>query len=90
MAEKGDEMATMQALPETKKATEIKRLNLNLSQHAYDEVQKLAEETHQSITQLVRLGLGVLRIAVEEARQGNKIQITSPDGRPIREIVIPH
>lgn len=67
----------------------VKRLNINLTQRSYRELEKLQKETRHSMTELVRLGLGLAKIALEESSHGNKLILTSSDGRPIKEIVLP-
>ena len=67
----------------------VKRLNILVSQSAYSEVTKLSDESRRSITELIRLGLGLVKVVLEEARQGNKILVTTPDGKPIKELVLP-
>jgi hypothetical protein len=74
------------AQPGTTPAT---RINLNLSPAARADVDRLAEQTHSSITELVRLSLSLLRIAIDEIRKGNKLIITTSEGQPLRELVIP-
>ena len=66
-----------------------RRLNLNLSEQAYADVNVLAKDTRRSITELVRLGLGLVKIALQESRSGNKIIVTTSDGKPIKELVLP-
>jgi hypothetical protein len=65
------------------------RINLKLSEAARADVDRLAVQTHSTITELVRLSLSLLRIAIEEIRKGNKLIITTADGQPLRELVIP-
>lgn len=65
------------------------RINLKLSHSARADVDRLAEQTHSSITDLVRLALSLLKIAIDEMRKGNKLIITTSEGQPLRELVIP-
>lgn len=67
----------------------INRLNLNLSASARADIDKLATETGNSITELVRLALSLLKVVIEESRKGNKLIITSSDGTPQTQLVIP-
>lgn len=66
-----------------------RRLNLNLSQQAYADAVDLSEQTSRSLTELVRLGLGLVKVAVEESRKKNKLIVTTEEGRPIKELVLP-
>ncbi len=65
------------------------RINLNLSASARAEVDRMAEETGSSITELVRLALSLLKVIMEEKRKGNKLIVTSSDGTPQMQLVIP-
>jgi len=67
----------------------INRINLNLSASARADVDKLAEETGNTITELVRLALSLLKVVVEEGRKGHKLIITTSDGTPQTQLVIP-
>jgi len=65
------------------------RLNLNLPKSARAEVDALVKDTGWNITELVRISLGFLKVFIEEARRGNKIIVTTGDGKPIKELVFP-
>ena len=65
------------------------RLNLNLSKKSRAEVDSLAEETSRSISELVRLGLSLVKLVFEERAAGNKLIIATADGKAIKEVVIP-
>ena len=65
------------------------RLNLNLSPKSRAEVDSLAEETNRSISELVRLALSLLKLVYEERAAGHKLIVTTGEGKPVKEIVIP-
>jgi hypothetical protein len=67
----------------------VSRINLNLSPAARADVDRLAVETHSSITELVRMALSLLRVVVDETSKGNKLIITTRDGTPQTQLVIP-
>ena len=69
--------------------SEIKRLNFNVSPRAYAELSNLAKSTHRSMTEVIRLGVGLVKIALEATREGNRIVIVNSGGEPVKEIVIP-
>jgi len=69
--------------------TKINRINLNLSSSARADIDRLSEETGNTITELVRLALSLLKVVIEEKRKGNKLIITSSDGTPQTQLVIP-
>jgi len=65
------------------------RLNVFLSERARLDLQRVAAIRKTTLTEVVRLGLALAKIAVEEAERGNKLMITDKDGRPLREIILP-
>lgn len=65
-----------------------KRLNVNLSEAAFAEVRALSRSTNRSMTEIVRLGLNLAKIALEEQAQGHRLVVTSQDGRPVKELVL--
>ena len=66
-----------------------RRLNLNLSDAVYQDLFTVAKERRSSMTEIVRLALGLVKIVLREAKAGNKFIITSPTGAPLKEVVIP-
>jgi hypothetical protein len=79
-------------LPEkaTEKATEgEKRLNLILSAGVYNDVARLAKEKRTTMTEIVRLALGLVKVAIREANQGNKLVVTKASGEVIKELILP-
>ena len=66
-----------------------KRLSLNLSDAVYDELAQLSAERRSSMTEIVRLALGLVRIALTEAAAGNKLVVVSKTGDALKEIVLP-
>ncbi|MGI9069882.1 MAG: hypothetical protein ACR2JB_00780 [Bryobacteraceae bacterium] len=70
--------------------TDVKRrLNFNLSAKTHGELVDLARETNRSMTDLIRFGVALLKIAVESGRDGQRLVVTTSDGREIKEIVLP-
>lgn len=66
-----------------------KRVNFILSERAYTELVALSKETMRSMTELVRLGLGLVKIALEAERNGQRLIVTTAEGQAIKEIVLP-
>ena len=66
-----------------------KRVNFILSARAHSDLTSLAESTHRSMTDIVRLGLGLAKIAFEASRDGYRLVVTNSEGQPIKEIVLP-
>jgi hypothetical protein len=65
------------------------RLNVNIPEAARAEVEQLVNTSGRSITELVRLGLSLVKIVLYEAKQGHKVIITTGEGKPLKELVIP-
>ena len=66
-----------------------RRLSLNLSDSVYSELASLAKERRSSMTEIVRLALGLVRIAIQAAKKGQRLVVTTDDGQPVKEIVLP-
>jgi len=66
-----------------------KRVNFILSEKSHSDLAALAESTHRSMTDVVRLGLGLVKIALEASKNGNRLVVTNAEGQPLKEIVLP-
>jgi hypothetical protein len=66
-----------------------RRLNLDLSTTVYRELSILATERRSSMTDVVRFALGLVKIAFQETAAGNKLIVTTADGKPVKEIMMP-
>jgi hypothetical protein len=68
---------------------ERKRVNFILSEKAYSELAAMSKRTGRSMTELVRLGLGLVKVALEAELEGRKLIVTTTEGNPLKEIVLP-
>jgi hypothetical protein len=75
--------------PNGSDATNSRRLNLILSESARRDLDTIAAKTQRSLTEVVRLGLGLVRLAVDEAESGNRLVVMSKDGKTIKEVILP-
>lgn len=66
-----------------------KKINFNVSMRAYEELSELARQTQRSMTEIIRLGISLAKIAIEAERGGHKIIIAAADGKPLKELVLP-
>lgn len=73
----------------TPSVTAGKRVNFVLSEKAHSELLSLSKDTMRTMTELVRLGLGLVKIAIEAERNGNRLIVTKANGEPVKEIVLP-
>jgi hypothetical protein len=69
--------------------TAPKRLSLVLADAAYDELDRLACQRQTSMKEVVRLGIGLVKIAVQEAKNGNKLVVATTKGEVLKELVLP-
>jgi len=70
-------------------AVQAKRLNFNVSEQAHLDLSTIAKESNRSMTDIIRLGIALARIALEEQRRGHKLVIANADGVPLKELVLP-
>jgi len=66
-----------------------RRVNLNLAAQSYADLDSLANKTGRTMTDVVRFGLALVKLYLEETGQGNKLFIGSPNGKVISEIRFP-
>jgi hypothetical protein len=66
-----------------------RRLAITLSEKAHQDLKRSAESTSRSMTDVVRIGIGLFKVAAEVMRENNKLVVISPDGKPLKEIVLP-
>lgn len=66
-----------------------KRLNLILSAAIYEDVAALAKERRTTMTEIVRLALGLVKVAIREAKLGNKLVVAKTNGEVIKELILP-
>jgi hypothetical protein len=66
-----------------------RRLNFVLSEAAFKELQTLAKLSRHSMTEVVRYGIGIMKIALQAHRQGHRLMIVDETNKAVREIVLP-
>src|SRR5260370_19092227 len=84
--ENGHQPATATAVVAT---GAVRRLNLNLSEEVYAELSKLARERRSSMTEIIRLAIGLVKVALIEAKKGNKLIVTTAEGESLKKLVLP-
>ena len=75
--------------PPTKTEPTTKRINLNLAMKSYKDLDHLARTTDRTKTDIVRFGLALVKLYLEETEKGNKLLIASSNGKAISEIRFP-
>lgn len=68
--------------------TTKKRLNLTLSEDAYDLLQELSDASGRNMADVLRAGLALYGIAADAAKEGNSLGIVHDDTVK-KELVIP-
>lgn len=87
---KSDAGVAMLEPPTTKgEAPNDKRVNLILSAGAYADLARLAKLKHTTMTEIVRLALGLIKVAITEADQNHKLVVTTADGTVLKELILP-
>jgi hypothetical protein len=66
----------------------MKRLNINLPEPIFKQLEALATKSHRNMTDFVRISLGLAKVAIEEVDAGNRLAIVSPEGKLLKEIVL--
>jgi hypothetical protein len=66
------------------------RLNFAISDRARAELEAIAREHDRTMTDVIRLGISLAKIALGASSRGEKILIAREDGEPVRELVLPH
>ena len=75
--------------PTTEAAPGTRRLNLNLTPQAADDLETIVRKSGKSMTEIIRLGLGLAKLATEVTENKQKLVIADSSGKPIKEVLIP-
>jgi uncharacterized membrane protein (DUF373 family) len=83
-------MATTPAAAHVAKPAVVeKRLNLILSVSLYNDLVKLADERRTTMTEIVRLAIGLIKVAIAEAKQNHKLVVVRENGEVLKELILP-
>jgi hypothetical protein len=66
-----------------------KRLNLVLSSSAFEDLASLAKERRTTMTEIVRMAIGLVKVAIREAKLGHKLVVAKENGDVIKELILP-
>ena len=67
----------------------VRRLNINLPEPVYQELQALSNTTGRSMTDLVRTALGLVNVAYRATEQSNVLIVADKNGKALKEVLIP-
>jgi hypothetical protein len=82
-------MVRAKSFSETEPAS-VNGTTFNLSYAATDELNRMSAVCGASLPQLVRAGLGLLRIAVDGAQNRRRLFLATSAGQPLNEIILPY
>ena len=74
---------------EKNEAPGVRRLNINLPEPVFQELQLLSTSTGRSMTDLVRTALGLVNVAYKETVLEHVLAVTDKDGKLLKQLVIP-
>lgn len=63
------------------------RLSLDVSRELNDSLDKMAEETHSSKSEVLRRSIILMDLAVQEKMAGNHLSVVNKNKKVIKEIV---
>lgn len=66
-----------------------RRLNVNLPEAAYEELRELADRNGRTMSDVVKLALGLVKVALEEREKHNRLAVTTSEGKLLKEIILP-
>jgi hypothetical protein len=66
-----------------------RRLNANLPEKIFEHAEQIAWEHNWTITDVVRLGIGLLKVGYDAAKQGNRLAVVDEKGRVVEKILLP-
>jgi len=71
-----------------RRRVETRKMSLNLPEEAYAQLKELANESHRSMTDVIRVGLGLVKIALQEERRDRSLAVVE-DEEIVKQILIP-
>ncbi len=66
-----------------------KRLNVNLPESVFGELDQIARDSGRTMTDIVRIALGLVAVVLSEEKRGHKLAIAEPNGKLLKEIILP-
>jgi hypothetical protein len=76
------------AAPEAQKKNKPRRLNINLPESKFKELEDLAQQSSRTMTDIVRMALELVKVAVREEQHGRKLAVLDPEGTLLKEIIL--
>jgi hypothetical protein len=67
----------------------VRRLNINLPEPVFQELQQLSSSTGRSMTDLVRTALGLVNVAYAETNRSHVLAVADKSGKVLKQLVLP-
>jgi hypothetical protein len=65
-----------------------RRLNINLPEAKFVELEGIAKDSNRTMTDVVRLALELVKVAVKVEANGHRLAVVDEDGNLIKELVL--
>jgi hypothetical protein len=65
----------------------MKRVSFCVPEPLYNDLQEFADERGDSMTGVIRWSLGMSKAIWDELKTGNRIQVHSPEHKPLKELI---
>jgi hypothetical protein len=65
-----------------------RRLNVNLPEAKFLELEALAKDSNRTMTDVVRIALELVKIAVNLEAQGHRLAVVDNDGKLVKEVIL--
>lgn len=67
----------------------MKRVTFNFTERAHDELKDISDAHDMPMVDVVRVGVGLMKVALEARVKGRKLMVCSSDSEPLQEVVLP-
>lgn len=67
----------------------IRKFNILLSDTAHREIEEIAADNGVTLTEVVRLGIGLVKLAMDAERNGYRLMTVNADNEAVMEIKMP-
>jgi hypothetical protein len=65
-----------------------RRINLNLPEAKFFELDNLAKDSDRTMTDVVRIALELVKVAVNLEAHGHRLAVVDADGKLVKEIIL--
>jgi predicted DNA-binding protein len=66
----------------------VRRLSINLPDKTFAELERLADESGRTLTEVIRLAIGLAQVAIDEESHDRKLAVIEPNGKLLKELVL--